>query len=300
MLSAVEIFNNPNIKFKSETFAVLSVISWTYMCHAYFKDRHIDYHYYQMHGRRKQYDKTRYGAKKSWELERCLNESSCPFGPEVKANLRFLIGLRHEIEHQMTTRIDDVVSAKFQACCLNYDVEVKRLFGAKYSIRNELSFSIQFSAISEPQVGMLKDLKDMPSNISSFIDDYDKSISEEIFNSPQYSYRILMVAKTANHKGQADKVIEFIKEGTPEAEGLNKDLVLIKEREKVKYLPLSIVNEMKQKGYNKFNMHHFVSCWKSNNAKEGNNYGTLVGGKTWYWYDTMFALVEKYCKDNNL
>ena len=31
MLSAVGIYNNPNIKFKSETFIVLAIIAWTYL-----------------------------------------------------------------------------------------------------------------------------------------------------------------------------------------------------------------------------------------------------------------------------
>ena len=35
-LSAVQIFNNPNILFKSETYIVLMIIAWTYLLHAYF------------------------------------------------------------------------------------------------------------------------------------------------------------------------------------------------------------------------------------------------------------------------
>ena len=45
MLSAVEIYNNPNIQFKSETFTVLAIIAWTYLYHAYYKSKNINYHY---------------------------------------------------------------------------------------------------------------------------------------------------------------------------------------------------------------------------------------------------------------
>jgi hypothetical protein len=38
MLSAVQIFNNPNIQFKSENFIVLSNIAWMYLLHAYYRD----------------------------------------------------------------------------------------------------------------------------------------------------------------------------------------------------------------------------------------------------------------------
>jgi len=35
-LTAVQVFNNPLIKFKSETFIVLMNIAWTYVLHAYY------------------------------------------------------------------------------------------------------------------------------------------------------------------------------------------------------------------------------------------------------------------------
>jgi hypothetical protein len=63
------------------------------------------------------------------ELERCLDDNDCPIDNITKANLKFLIGLRHEIEHQMTTKIDEYLSARFQACCLNYNDFIKQLFG---------------------------------------------------------------------------------------------------------------------------------------------------------------------------
>lgn len=42
-LSAVQIYNNPLITFKTESFIVLSLIAWTYMLHAYYRSKHIDY-----------------------------------------------------------------------------------------------------------------------------------------------------------------------------------------------------------------------------------------------------------------
>ena len=69
-LVAVQIFNNPNVTFKSETYIVLRI-------------------------ERKQYGRTKNGvAFKHWELERCLNEEPCPLEREVVQNLKFLIGLR--------------------------------------------------------------------------------------------------------------------------------------------------------------------------------------------------------------
>lgn len=299
MLCAVQVYNNPAITFKSETFSVLAIISWTYLCHAFFRERRIEYHYYKQVGKKRIFNKTKYGALKAWELERCLDDDNCPFDNATKANLRFLIGLRHEIEHQMTTRIDDAVSAKFQACSINYENEITRLFGRKYSIANQLSMSIQFASLSAPQVEVLEDLRDMPTHIASFIDTYDKSLEEDVFKNTHYSYRVFYVPKVANKPGQADKVVTFIKEGSEEAEKINAEHILIKEREKKKLLPNNIVKIMNDKGYNKMNMYQFVQCWKRNNARRDNTYGVLIA-KTWYWYENFIPIVEQYCEENQL
>lgn len=48
MMSAIQIYNNHLIKFKSEIFIVTSVISWTYLMHAYYRSINVDYRYYKM------------------------------------------------------------------------------------------------------------------------------------------------------------------------------------------------------------------------------------------------------------
>lgn len=298
MLCAVQIFNNPNIIFKSESFIVLANISWTYLLHAYYRDNKIDYRYYEQKAQRKKFDKTKRGAFKYWELERCLNDKKCPIDKIPKANLLFLIGLRHEIEHQMTTRIDDFLSARFQACCLNYNHYVKKLFGDEFGIDKHLSFSLQFSSISDDHAKQLNEFSELPQNIGSYINDFDNSVSDDEFNNPQYSYRVLYVPKTANTKGQADKVIEFIKADSPEAAGLNKEYRIIRDREKPKHLPAEIIKIMKGKGYKGFGMHQHTQLWKAQDAKnENKGFGVQVAN-TWYWYDNWIKEVEKYCVEH--
>ena len=45
----------------------------------------------------------------------------------------------------------------------------------------------------------------------------------------RFAYRVLFVAKTANRKGQADEVIEFVKAGSALAKNVNKKYAIIKE-----------------------------------------------------------------------
>lgn len=302
MLSAVQIYNNPNIQFKSETYIVLSIIAWTYLLHAYYRKEKIDYSYFKKtSGGRKIYDKTKHGAIKHWELERCLDDKNCPLKNDVRQNLKFLIGIRHEIEHQMTSKMDDAISAKFQACCINFDRFARDEFGSKYGIRDYLSVSLQFSSLSEPQIKQLQEMTDLPKNIQSYVRDFDENLPNAIYESPNYAYRVFFVEKIVNHKGQADQVISYISADSPEAEGLNKSYCVIKERERQKYLPKQIVAMMQKEGFKKLNMHHFVCCWKEIDGKNPNKkLGVMIGDRTWYWYEGIIQHVREYCQKNNL
>ncbi|RZK27021.1 MAG: DUF3644 domain-containing protein [Flavobacterium sp.] len=298
MLSAVQTFNNPNIKFKSESFIILSVIAWTYLLHAYFRSTGIEYRYHRVINNRKKYDKTKRGAYKYWELERCLDDVKCNIDSVTKINLKFLIGHRHEIEHQMTSKIDDYLSARFQACCLNYNTEIKTMFGPFYGIDKHLSFSLQFSSISEDHAQQLRPFTDLPQNIASYINSFDADLSNEHFNDIRFSYRVLYVPKVVSHKGQADKVIEFIRADSPEAVHWNKEYVVIKDREKKKVRATYVWKLMQKKGFKDFGAYKHTLLWKKLDAKNpSKNYGVEVVG-TWYWYETWLNEVEWHCRRN--
>jgi hypothetical protein len=297
-LAAVQIFNSPLITFKSEIFIVLMNIAWTYLLHAYYRKHRVEYRYYQRHAKRRIFDKTKSGAHKHWELERCLNDQQSPIDKDTTNNLRFLIGIRHEIEHQMTSRIDSSLSAKFQACCLNYNECVKKLFGDQHGIDKHLSFSLQFSSISREQVEGLPSPDKMPSHIKSFVDGFERELSEEEFNSPRFAYRVLFVAKTANRKGQADQVIEFVKAESLFAQDVNRAYTVIKEIERPKHLPKGIVEMMKKEGYVRFTVASHTDLWKQMDAKNpAKGFGVVVQ-KTWYWYENWVEQVRKHCQEN--
>ena len=298
MLAAVQIYNNPQITFKAEAFISLAAISWTYLLHAFYRGERINYRYYRLEGRRKRYDKTKYGAYKHWELERCLNDAACPLDSETITNLKFLIGIRHEIEHQMTERIDEFLSAKLQACAMNFDYYITKIFGGKYKLSDKLSLAIQFSPISLEQQKNLKGNHHITTNIINFVVNFEEHLSEDILKSSKYAYRILFMPITANRKGQADQVIEFIKSDSPLAGELEKTYTVIKETERKKYLPSEIVHNMKEKGYTKFSINKHAEFWKDKDAKNPRNqYGVMVA-KTWYWYEKWVKEVEQYCQVN--
>lgn len=297
-LAAVQIFNNPQITFKSEMFIVLMNIAWTYMLHGYYRKHNIEYRYFEQRGRNRRFHRTTKGTYKYWELERCLNETRCPVDRDAANNLRFLIGVRHEIEHQMTTRIDSSFSAKFQACCLNYNENIKKFFGAEQAIDKHLSFSLQFSSITRDHVSQLQAAPALPHHIKSYVEGFEAGLTEEEFNSPKFAYRVLFVAKTANRKGQADEVIEFVKADTELARKVNQKYAIIKETERRKLRPKSIVDTMKNEGFLKFSMHHHTILWQEEDAKNpAKGLGTAVEG-SWFWYESWLEKVRSYCRKN--
>lgn len=297
-LSAIQIFNNPLMLFKSEAYIVLMIIAWTYLLHAYYRKQKIEYRYFQKKGSRRVFDRTKSKAYKYWELERCLNEAGCPIDKNAANNLRFLIKLRHEIEHQMTMRLDDYLGGRYQACAINYNKHLKELFGEKYSIDKYLTYSLQFLELSYEQLSK-SDVSDaIPPNLQAFVLEFDKTLSEDEYNDEAFSYRLLFTKKMVNRPGQADKVIEFIDPDSETAKSINSEYWVKKEVEKPKLLPKDIVQRMKAKGFTKFNISDHTKLWKAEEArKAGKGYGVMVV-KTWYWYESWLTVVEKHCEDN--
>jgi hypothetical protein len=198
----------------------------------------------------------------------------------------------------MTTQIDDYLSARFQACCLNYNQYIKQFFGDLYGVDRHLSFSLQFSSISDEQLSLLSDRNDLPAHIQRYINGFDGQLTEQEYNSPKYAYRVLFVAKTANTKGQADRVIEFVRADSPLAESVNAQYIITKETEKPKYLAKQIKKLMNDEGFKKFNLHHHTQLWKNEDAKNpGKGYGVMVAN-TWYWYERWVNFVRTHCNEN--
>ena len=299
-LNAVQTYNNPLATFKSETFIVLMTIAWTYLLHAYFRRNDVEYRHCQLVKGRRRFDRTKSGAYKYWELERCLNDGACPLDSATKQNLRFLIGLRHEIEHHQSAGADKRFAPYYLACVLNYEGYLRRLFGERYSIGKFAEFTLQFGDLAPSTVKPSPD-ELMPSNIAQYVSAFDSIVSDSVFGSPQFRRRFLFVPITVNHKGQADHVIEFVRENAELAKSLNDayyQQVVLKETEKPKHLPGQVVELMKSEGYTFFSMFDHTKLWQGLDAKNPVKGLGVQVAHTWFWYDNWVELVRKHCADN--
>jgi len=298
-LSAVQVFNNPLIQFKSETFIVLMIIAWTYLLHAHYRQQGTEYRYFEARssGRRK-FDHTKRGAFKYWELERCLNDGGCPLDVPTGENLRFLIGLRHEIEHQMTLELDRYLSGRYQACALNFNRYIRTLFGERYALDHQLAFSIQFAVLTREQVDAMATDALIPPRVKAYIADFDHGLSDDEFNSEHYSYRVLFTRKLTGKRGQADSTVEFIASDSPLAKDIDRQYWVQKEVERPKLRAKDVVGQMRQEGFAGFGMYQHMLLWKSLDAKNpARGLGVNVAG-TWYWYERWVDEVRKHCQAN--
>lgn len=297
-LNAVQTFNNPQTTFKAETFIVLMVIAWTYLLHAHYRREGVDYRYYTLKdgAKRRRFDRTKSGAFKHWALERCLSEKKCPLDGPTKSNLRFLIGLRHEIEHHGSAGCDERFSGRYLACCLNYERYLCKLFGERHSLGSMAALTLQFRDLTLLDASA-EAVEPLPSNVSTYLYEFDTEISDDDISSPYFRRRFLFVPVVTNRKAQADEVIEFVRADSELGKAIadSYQRVLLREVERSKHLPGKIVDMMRREGYPGFNMYHHTRLWKRLDAKNpGKGYGAKVE-KTWYWYDRWVDEVRKHC-----
>jgi hypothetical protein len=294
MIAAVHVFNSAGLTFRAELFIVTAIIAWTYLMHAWFRHEGIDYRYKDVAGAIK---RTKEGAECYWELGSCLRHARCPVPRGAVQNLEFLIGLRHEIEHRSTSRIDDAVSAKLQACCINFNDIIKILFGPQYGLERRLPIALQFVTFDADQRTLLKGASRLPEHIETMMDTFYKSLSEEEQADPRFAYRVAFVPKVASRASASDVAVEFVRADSDEAREINR--ILFKEIDRRRYTPTQVVQLMNEEGYPRFTVQEHTELWRRLKAKEpGAGFGRQGDYKgTWVWHDSWVVRVRAHCQE---
>ncbi len=208
-LLAVEIYNKPRTPFRVEGFITQMIIAWTRLFHAHFNHTiGSKYYHKNTNGRYQTID----GEKKSWELKTCISKYAT-LESGVKSNLNFFIRLRNKIEHRHIDRdeIGIMIFGECQSLLYNYENTLIDFFGEDYALNESLSFSIQFSRLrKKSQIQASKKLLSKEiKELKTFIDNYRTSLSDEVFNTQEYSIKLIQVPKIAN-TNRSDLAIEFV------------------------------------------------------------------------------------------
>lgn len=284
MIAAVHTFNSAGLHFRVELFIVTSIIAWTYLLHAYYKREGIDYRY----KKRGVVQQTPSGAEKYWELGQCIVHGGCPLDNGTINNLKFLVEIRHEIEHRSTNRIDDALSAYLQACCIDFNDAIKSLFGREFALEKRLPIALQFVTFDGAQRAELV-RANLPPHIATAMDNFQNALTDDEQSDPKFRYRVAFVPKVSGKASKSDLAVEFIKPGSPEAEAVER--VLLKEVERPKFRPSEVVAKVKAAGFPAFSMHDHTLLARQLDARmPEKGFGVRIA-RTWYWYTHWFDKV---------
>jgi len=148
-------------------------------------------------------------------------------------NLEFFVKLRNKIEHRSMPGLDIAIFGECQALLFNFENLITTEFGYKYALNESLSLALQFSCNrnEQQQLAVRKLHKGLAKDIRSYIDAFRTSLSAEQLQDAQFSYKVFLFPKPANHESSADLAVEFIKydaNNPDEMSRINRAVALIK------------------------------------------------------------------------
>lgn len=274
-LLAVEIYNKPATKFKSGGYIVLMCIAWTSLFHAIFFKQGIKPYYREKNS--KSYKRVD-GEIQFWELAHCVKEYFKGNETAIRKNIEFFIPLRNKLEHKFLPEIDANIFAECESFLLNFDKVVENEFGEKYCLRESLSFALQLFPSSKTLEMSVRSGRDAE-KITRFIDKYRASISPDLLNSGEYSFKAFLI-QVANHKSSTALPVQFFQYDSlsdEEKKEVDRIVSLTKERQipvsnKDNLLPGAVVKKVQErlgnvkvprgkKQVDKFNHDTHKRCW---------------------------------------
>lgn len=243
MILAVHCFNSPGTTFKTESFAVLSIIAWTYMLHEYYQRREV---------------KIQDENGRSISLGEMIDRADCPLSDGVKININALRKIRNEVEHLLLGASDDRYYDIYQSCAINYETWITKLFGNRLSLGTDLAVAIQFSKIQLDQVSNLHSFE-VPARIQALDAALINGLTENQINDIEFRLRVVFSMTSSSKTGSH---IRFIH---PESEeGREISNVLIKHKpadERYIFKPLGVVREVSKIIGTQFNMRNHTQAW---------------------------------------
>lgn len=204
-LLAVEVYNKPAVKFKSEGYIALMVMAWTALMHAIFLRKGKNPYYKGTKGRFIKVD----GDFKHWELAECAKQYwGADTGNPIRKNLEFFIPLRNKIEHRHVPQLDGAIFGECQALLLNFDTLLGQQFGQKHQLRESLSFSLQLFPSGDSFAQAVKANKSL-TDLKKFIEDYRATLSADVMASGQFAFKAFLI-QVANHDSADTLPIQFV------------------------------------------------------------------------------------------
>lgn len=209
-LSALRVYNDPSAGFRTETFAILMIVSWNTLLQAICERNDLDYAERDETGEVCQID-GRPKAIGTWALAE-LVVGGAEFAA-LRANLDYWLGLRNLVAHRYLPELDVLVVPEAQALLVNYESVLTVEFGEEASLGDRLAVPLHLSGFrSDAHRASLADLQaKLPVDVNDYLSRHRQEQPEEIRRDAAYSLRVFLVAVAANREASADVTATFVK-----------------------------------------------------------------------------------------
>jgi hypothetical protein len=249
MILAVTIFNSAMYRFKSEVFAVLSNIAWTYLLHEHYEKRGIP---------------PLNADGTSFALSFMLSRPDCPLSKGIKNNLLSIKKIRDDVEHKLLGRSDLKWLSLFQACCLNFDKTIVGWFGEKVTLQSDLSIALQFGKLDLEHAAQIQQ-----SDIPAYIDALDalltKDMTQAELDDLEYQFKVVYTLDSAS-KGKAH--IHFLHPDSEEGKKVQNVLQKFKIADDLyPHKPGTVVRLVKNAARKPFTMSDHTDAWKRHKVR---------------------------------
>jgi hypothetical protein len=169
------------------------------------------------------------------------------------------------------------------------------LFGKEFAVNEHLAFALQFSEhlTNEQRRAQRRSLSREVQDLANFIRLYRDQLSDEVFQSQQYSVKLIAIPKVGN-ASRSDLSVEFVKWDaltTEEREPVSKLLSIVKDKrvpvEGVnvgRHRPSAVVGRILAGGVDGFNMASHTFLWKTFGVRPSKGAADPFATNTKYCY----------------
>lgn len=249
MIMAVTIFNSGGYRFKTELFAVMANIAWTYLLHEHYSRKGVE---------PMNVDGT------TFALSYMLSRPDCPLSKGIRNNLLALKSIRDEVEHRLLARSDIKWLPLFQACCLNFDKTLTAWFGPRVTLQSELAAALQFGKLELEHAAQIT-AYDIPPHITALDAQLKKDMTEKDLDDLEYQFRVVYTFDSAS-KGKAH--IHFLSPDSEEGKTVQNVLQKFKIADDLySYKPGDVAKIVRKASGKAFSVHDHTMAWQKHKVR---------------------------------
>jgi hypothetical protein len=249
MILAVTIFNSGSLRFKTEVFAVLANIAWTYLLHEHYERQGMP---------------PRNADGTTFALSFMLSRQDCPLSKGIRNNLLALKSIRDDVEHKTLGRSDVKWLPLFQACCLNFDKTLVTWFGQRVTLQSDLAAALHFAKLDLEQAAQVS-AYDIPPNITALDALLKKDMKDEDIDDLEYQFRVVYTFDSAS-KGKSH--IQFLSPDSAQGKSVQHILQKFKIADELyRYKPGDVIKIVREACGKSFYMSDHTAAWQRHKVR---------------------------------